>query len=109
MTTTTTLPSVRRSSHTRHRASDDRTPGTFSKTFESAELQLGRSDYLLGEPQSRNPFPAQGDDAKEWTRGWLREHQITTDVQATITALPWKRKKRGDQNARKGSSLSAKR
>lgn len=62
---------------------------------ESVELQLGRSDYLLGEPQSRNPFPPQGDDAKEWTRGWLREHQITTDVQAAMAALypPWKCRK----------------
>lgn len=43
---------------------------------ESVEMQLGRSDFLLGELQSRNPFPPEGTDAKEWTRGWLAEKQV---------------------------------
>lgn len=43
---------------------------------ESIEMQLGRSDHRLGALQSQNPFPADGTDAKEWTRGWLAERSI---------------------------------
>lgn len=38
---------------------------------ESVEMQLGRSDFTLGE--RRCPFPLDGNDALEWTRGYQAE------------------------------------
>lgn len=59
---------------------------------ESSAMQLGRSDFLLGELQSNCPF-FKPSDASEWRRGWLAEKQIERQFQEENTPpprKPWK-------------------
>lgn len=62
---------------------------------ESIELQIGRSDFLLGALQRECPFHETNlphSDASEWRRGWLLEHMLVVQAQQTQEKLfpPWR-------------------
>lgn len=58
---------------------------------ESVEMQIGRSDFKLGQLQTDCPFPESDfkpSDASEWHRGWLAEKQIERAFQEENTPIP---------------------